>query len=266
MSRDWSGGKGAPKRSRQKDTSTQFPNRLHCPACCVRFEHGGPQHPSQSGQPEPRFQGPLGPCLHTDCPTPTPATKDPCPCALMSESECNLNRAPGFGKRGCRPTLLGCTARRRFSIHLSRSAADRQEKHLLPDDVVTCGGQKGPCHRGEEHGQAGHDQGPLRLGGASATGSAAQPQGGRTKRRMTPSFRVCGRCTETTVPGTGRWPSPAPGPGLLAPASASSRGYERTFLTPASLSQRREVRRPGMPAGVKGQCLTRGSLFRWSHR
>lgn len=37
-----------------------------------------------------------------------------------------------------RPTLLGCTARLRFSIHLSRSAADRQEKHLLPDDVVTC--------------------------------------------------------------------------------------------------------------------------------
>lgn len=188
------------------------------------------------------------------------------PCARMLESDCNLNRTPGFGKRGCRPTLLGCTARRRFSIHLSRSAADRQEKHLLPDDVVTCGGQKGLCHRGEEHGQAGHDQGPLRLGGASATGSAAQPQGGRTKRRMTPSFRVCGRCTGTTVPGTGRWPSPAPGPGLLAPASASSRGYERTFLTPASLSQRREVRRPGMPAGVKGQCLTRGSLFRWSHR
>lgn len=35
--------------------------------------------------------------------------------------------------------MLGCTARRRFSIHLSRSAADRQEKHLLPDDVVTYG-------------------------------------------------------------------------------------------------------------------------------
>lgn len=157
----------------------------------------------------PASRAHLDPVSTQTAPPPPQPPETLYPCARMLESDCNLNRTPGFGKRGCRPTLLGCTARRRFSIHLSRSAADRQEKHLLPDDVVTCGGQKGPCHRGEEHGQAGHDQGPLRLGGASATGSAAQPQGGRTKRRMTPSFRVCGRCAETTVPGTGRWPSPA---------------------------------------------------------
>lgn len=35
-------------------------------------------------------------------------------------------------------TLLGCTARLKFSIHLSLSAADRHEKHLLPVEVVTC--------------------------------------------------------------------------------------------------------------------------------
>lgn len=40
---------------------------------------------------------------------------------------------------GCRFTLLGCTALLRFSIHLSRSADERQEKHLLPEEVVTCG-------------------------------------------------------------------------------------------------------------------------------
>ena len=34
-------------------------------------------------------------------------------------------------------TLLGCTARLRFSIHLSLSADERQEKHLLPVEVVT---------------------------------------------------------------------------------------------------------------------------------
>lgn len=34
-------------------------------------------------------------------------------------------------------SLLGWTARLRFSIHLSRSAAERQEKHLVPVDVVT---------------------------------------------------------------------------------------------------------------------------------
>lgn len=34
-------------------------------------------------------------------------------------------------------TLLGCTALLRFSIHLSLSAAERQEKHLLPVEVVT---------------------------------------------------------------------------------------------------------------------------------
>ncbi|TNN55826.1 hypothetical protein EYF80_033998 [Liparis tanakae] len=32
-------------------------------------------------------------------------------------------------------SLLGCTARRRFSIHLSLSAADRHEKHLVPVEV-----------------------------------------------------------------------------------------------------------------------------------
>lgn len=36
-------------------------------------------------------------------------------------------------------TLFGCTALLRFSIHLSLSADERQEKHLLPEDVVTCG-------------------------------------------------------------------------------------------------------------------------------
>lgn len=34
-------------------------------------------------------------------------------------------------------TLLGFTARCRFSIHLSRSAAERQAKHFVPEDVVT---------------------------------------------------------------------------------------------------------------------------------
>lgn len=34
-------------------------------------------------------------------------------------------------------TLLGCTALLRFSIHLSLSADERQEKHLLPVEVVT---------------------------------------------------------------------------------------------------------------------------------
>ena len=36
-------------------------------------------------------------------------------------------------------TLLGCTALLRFSIHLSLSAEERQEKHLLPEEVVTYG-------------------------------------------------------------------------------------------------------------------------------
>lgn len=34
-------------------------------------------------------------------------------------------------------TLFGCTALLRFSIHLSLSADERQEKHLLPVEVVT---------------------------------------------------------------------------------------------------------------------------------
>jgi hypothetical protein len=34
-------------------------------------------------------------------------------------------------------TLLGWTALLRFSIHLSLSDEDRQEKHLLPVEVVT---------------------------------------------------------------------------------------------------------------------------------
>lgn len=37
----------------------------------------------------------------------------------------------------CVCTLLGCTALLRFSIHLSLSADERQEKHLLPEEVVT---------------------------------------------------------------------------------------------------------------------------------
>lgn len=38
----------------------------------------------------------------------------------------------------CTPdTLLGFTALWRFSIHLSLSAAERQAKHFVPDDVVT---------------------------------------------------------------------------------------------------------------------------------
>lgn len=45
--------------------------------------------------------------------------------------------------RGGGLTLFGCTARRKFSIHLSRSAAERQEKHLLPDEVVTWKGEGG---------------------------------------------------------------------------------------------------------------------------
>lgn len=39
-------------------------------------------------------------------------------------------------------TLLGCTALLRFSIHLSLSADERQEKHLLPVEVVTYRGEK----------------------------------------------------------------------------------------------------------------------------
>ena len=82
-------------------------------------------------------------------PTPAPTTPqsqpppEPPPSALSSRSLCSARgaaSAPRSGGWGHRPTLLGCTARRRFSIHLSRSAADRQEKHLLPEDVVTCGG------------------------------------------------------------------------------------------------------------------------------
>lgn len=38
-------------------------------------------------------------------------------------------------------TLLGCTALLRFSIHLSLSADERQEKHLLPEEVVTYRGE-----------------------------------------------------------------------------------------------------------------------------
>ena len=34
-------------------------------------------------------------------------------------------------------TLFGFTALCRFSIHLSLSAAERQAKHFVPDDVVT---------------------------------------------------------------------------------------------------------------------------------
>lgn len=37
----------------------------------------------------------------------------------------------------CVFTLFGCTALLRFSIHLSLSADERQEKHLLPVEVVT---------------------------------------------------------------------------------------------------------------------------------
>lgn len=46
-----------------------------------------------------------------------------------------------------RSTLLGCTALLRFSIHLSLSADERQEKHLLPEEVVTlCGERKRKCY------------------------------------------------------------------------------------------------------------------------
>lgn len=70
-----------------------------------------------------------------------------CPRHLGPTSSFMLHRS------GHRPTLLGCTARLRFSIHLSLSAADRQEKHLLPDDVVTC--QTRWCWRRRDHTQAG---------------------------------------------------------------------------------------------------------------
>ena len=53
--------------------------------------------------------------------TPAPWTS-PCPCHLEPQT---------------RSTLLGFTARCRFSIHLSLSAAERQAKHFVPDDVVT---------------------------------------------------------------------------------------------------------------------------------
>lgn len=49
-------------------------------------------------------------------------------------------------------TLLGCTALLRFSIHLSLSAEDRQEKHLLPKEVVTYGGGR----EGGRGGQSSH--------------------------------------------------------------------------------------------------------------
>lgn len=91
-----------------------------------------------------------------------------------------------LGDWGHRLTLLGCTARRRFSIHLSRSAADRQEKHLLPDDVVTCERQAGPCHRGGEHSKAGTTEDLWALGGwTMATRSEPQPQG------SSPNDHVC---------------------------------------------------------------------------
>lgn len=43
----------------------------------------------------------------------------------------------------CILTLFGCTALLRFSIHLSLSAAERHEKHLLPVEVVTYHREKG---------------------------------------------------------------------------------------------------------------------------
>lgn len=43
-------------------------------------------------------------------------------------------------------TLLGLTARCRFSIHLSLSDAERQAKHFVPELVVTWGDKmSGPC-------------------------------------------------------------------------------------------------------------------------
>ena len=158
MSRIRSGGE-KDKSSRQTGSSTQNPNaQLSGPASSVCSPKGrGPQHGSASFTAQ--HYGPLGPCLHAGClhPPGPGHTRDPSVCSLTSASvlcsESSLH-PPCSGDRGHRPTLLGCTARRRFSIHLSRSAADRQEKHLLPDDVVTCGGRAGQRHRGGEGSKA----------------------------------------------------------------------------------------------------------------
>lgn len=135
--------------SRQQDTSTQVLSSpilrsLAQPHQCAasRTKARGPRHP---GQLELSFRAqhhcPLGRCLHL-------------PSQLTPEIPTSVPLARVCVCSGSRPTLLGCTARRRFSIHLSRSAADRHEKHLLPDDVVTCGGWAGQCHRGGEHSKA----------------------------------------------------------------------------------------------------------------
>lgn len=103
--------------------------------------------------------------------------------------------------------MLGCTARRRFSIHLSRSAADRQEKHLLPDDVVTCG-VAGHGHRGEVGEAAwGPHPGQRSILSLSSTNTPGRQVGARRVPQL-PVTPLDG-----TVLTTGRWHSALGGGG-----------------------------------------------------
>lgn len=113
-------------------------------------------------------------------------------------------QSPSSGPRGGgghRPTLLGCTARRRFSIHLSRSAADRQEKHLLPDDVVTCGGPAGQRHRGRDSSKEVCWRTSVAWGTSTARSVCITASGRRqSKTHNDPISHVCRWCTETCGP------------------------------------------------------------------
>lgn len=90
-------GEGGNKRSGRR-TPASNSQVAYGPAYCVCFEHGGPQHPSQSGQPEPHFQGPLGPCLYTTAPPPPQPPETPAP--APSHLSLSLTSTPPALARG----------------------------------------------------------------------------------------------------------------------------------------------------------------------
>lgn len=136
-----------------------IPSSLAQPSACSWDR--GPEHLGQLGPLQLLFQSrtlcPFGPCLPAHPEIPLSASS-------CWESALGLTSTPHALVRECTPTLLGCTARRRFSIHLSLSAADRQEKHLLPEDVVTCG---------EWQNSVTGEGNTVRLGGAEGLGCLA---------------------------------------------------------------------------------------------